>query len=128
MKLASLAVVTGLMFFTSCGTRPPAITADQWRKVELDLSKLDDDGLRGPADGKVALSYDFCIPDLDACKAEVKTIDRTVQFMPGSSGRVGTGKDECLCIGSSHQDNYRQVIKRLAGLSYVKRIIECHFE
>jgi len=106
----------------------PEVTTDKRCKVELDLSKLDDDGLQGPPDGKVALSYEFSIPDSAECKAEVKAIDQTVQFMPGSSGRVGASKNECLCIGATHQKNYRQVIERLAELSYIKRIIACHFE
>jgi hypothetical protein len=128
MRIHRVAFVIGLVVCTSCATQPPTITADPWRKVELDLSKLDDDGLRGPSDGKVALSYEFCIPNSAECKAEVKSIDRTVQFMPGSSGRVGAGEHECLCIGSTHQKDYRQVIERLAGLTYIERIIECHFE
>ncbi len=32
------------------------------QKVELDLARLDADGLRGPPDGKVSVSYEFCIP------------------------------------------------------------------
>jgi len=97
-------------------------------KVELDLDKLDTAGLRGPADGKVAVSYEFCIPNTEACKAEVKGIDSTVQFMPGSRGRIGATKEQCLCIGSTHQREYRAVLYSLAELSYVARIIECHFE
>jgi hypothetical protein len=128
MRIVGLTAVTALLLCISCGTRPPAITTAQSRKIKLDLSTLDEDGLRGPADGKVALSYEFCIPNSEEYRAEVKAIDRTVRFMPGSSGRVGAGKHECLCIGSTHQKNYRQVIRQLAGLSYVKRIIECHFE
>ena len=104
-----------------------AARAERWKKIEFDLSQLDKDGLTGPPDGKVALSYEFCIPNTDARKAEVKAIDRTVQFMPGSSGRIGSGKGECLCIGSTRAD-YRDVLGRLAGLPYVKRIIRCHFE
>ena len=98
------------------------------RKVEFDLAQLDAEGLRGPADGKVAVSYEFCIPNTDECKARVKAIDPTVQFMPGSRGRIGAGKQECLCIGSTHQKNFRQVLQALANLPYVARIIECHFE
>ncbi len=101
---------------------------DSLSKIEFDLSSLDKDGLRGPSDGKVAVSYEFCIPDNDACRAEVKAIDPTVQFMPGSRGRIGAGKDECLCIGSTHQKNFKEVLRKLSEKSYISRIIECHFE
>jgi len=99
-----------------------------WHKVEFDVSLLDKDGLRGSSDSKVAVSYEFCIPDNDACRAEIKAIDQTVQFMPGSHGRIGAGKGECLCIGSTHQENFQDVLRALAEKSYVARIIECHFE
>ena len=108
--------------------KAPAKAAETRGKVELDLSQVDDDGLRGPPDGKVAVSYEFSIPNTDGSKAEVKAIDATVEFMPGSKGRVGAGKDQCLCIGNTHQKDYRQVLGKLASLSYVGRIIECHFE
>ena len=96
-------------------------------KIELDLTKLDANGLRGPADGKVSVAYEFCIPNTDKCKAQVKAIDPGVRLMPGSRGRIGAGKDECLCVGETGA-NYRTVLKRLADLPYIKRIIECHFE
>ena len=97
-------------------------------KVELNLESLDPSGLRGPVGGKVAVSYEFAIPNTDECKAQVMAIDPTVQFMPGSQGRIQAGKTGCLCIGSTHQPSYRQVLRNLAELPYVQRIVECHFE
>jgi len=80
---------------------------DPWSKVELDLTALDEAGLRGPPDGKVAVAYEFAIPDTATHRAEIAAIDPTVQFMPGSRGRIGAGEGQCLCIGSTHQDNYQ---------------------
>jgi len=120
--------LTLLAACTSCigvsqGTEP-----DPRGKVEMDLTCLDADGLRGPPGGRVSMSYEFCIPNTPECRAEVKAIDRTAQLSPGSRGRIGCGNGQCLCIGSTHQANYRQVLRRLAGLPYVGRIVECHFE
>lgn len=98
---------------------------DPWQKVTFDLKQLDDDGLLGPPDGRRSLSYEYCIPDTPQCKAEVKSIDPTAKFMLGSSGRIGCVKGECLCIGSTHQKNFRQVLRSLGELRYVKRIDEC---
>ena len=102
--------------------------ADPWQKIELDLHSIDDKGLRGPVDGKVAVAYEFSIPNTEACKAQVWAIDPTVQFMPGSQGRIRSPKTGCLCIGSTHQPGYREVLKKLAEQSYVERIVECYFE
>jgi len=97
-------------------------------KLELDLTALDAAGLRGPADGKVAVSYEFSIPDRPECRDEVRRIDQTLELMPGARGRVGSGPGEILCIGSTHQPNYAAVLEALAALPYVARIIECHHE
>jgi len=98
------------------------------QKIEFDLTQLDKNGLRGPANGKVSVSYEFAIPNTDKHKAAVKAIDRTVKFMPGSRGRIRAGRNQCLCVGSTHQKNYKQVLRQLASLPYIARIIECHFE
>ncbi|OHB75186.1 MAG: hypothetical protein A2Z34_01605 [Planctomycetes bacterium RBG_16_59_8] len=115
-----------------CIVLPLTVPADlwrlyPWRKVELDLTQMDENGLRGPRYGKVSVSYEFCVPNIENYKAEVKAIDRTVQITSGYSGRIGAGKHECLCVGYTRKD-YRDVLMRLAELSYIKRIIECHFE
>ena len=103
--------------------RPPAVSP----KIEFDLSKLDANGMRGHGSGKVLAAYEFCIPNTAKCKAEVRAIAPGVRFMPGSRGRIGAGKNECLCIGETDA-NYRTVLGRLADLPYIKRIIECHWE
>lgn len=97
------------------------------KKIELDLTKLDANGLGGPTDGKVCVSYEFAIPNTAKCKAEVRAIDKSVRFMPGSRGRIRAGKDECLCIGETNAE-FRTVLGKLADLPYIKRIIECHWE
>lgn len=98
------------------------------KKIEINLSSLDANGLRGPDDGKVSVAYEFCIPDRPEYKNEVKAIDKTVEFFPGAKGRIGANSDECLCIGNTHQPDFPQVIEKLSRLTYIRRIIECHFE
>jgi hypothetical protein len=48
--------------------------------------------------------------------------------MRGARGRIGCGTDEVLCLGSTHQPEWRQVLTNLARLPYVRRIAEAHFE
>ncbi len=104
------------------------VEVDTTRKIEFDLDQLDADGLRGPPDGKTALSYEFGIPNQEECKTQVSDIDQTVQFMPGSRGRTVRGENQCLCIGSTHQKSYREVLLTLARLPFIERIIICDFE
>lgn len=135
MKSFSAVSFACLLFAVACveqgteqRTEPETVENDSWHKVEFDLAQLDEQGLRGPADGKVAVAYEFSIPRTAEHKAEVQAIDPTVQFMSGSRGRIGAGEDEYLCIGSTHQEGYRGVLQALAELAYVERLIECHFE
>ena len=127
MRITTVILFSLMLGAVSCTTEPPRAAA-AWQKIALDLQSIDRDGLRGPADGKVAVSYEFAIPNTERCKAQVKTIDPTVEFMPGSQGRIRAPKTGCLCIGSTHQPNYRDVLSRLAELPYIERIVECHFE
>jgi len=98
------------------------------QKITFDISKLDESGLYGPPDGKRALSYEFCIPDTEQHRTEVKRIDPTVKFFAQSPGRIGCGKHENLCIGSTHQKDFRMILQRLAELTYVQRIDQSFFE
>ena len=98
------------------------------QKITFDLTHLDDDGLYGAADGKRALSYEFCIPDTVGNRTEVKRIDPTVKFFAQSPGRIGCKEHENLCFGSTHQKDFRRVLQRLAELMYVQRIDESFFE
>ena len=112
-----------LLFFYQDST-----AADPWQKITFDLSRQDDDGLFGATDAKRALAYEFCIPDTVQNRTEVKRIDPTVKFFAESPGRIGCGEYENLCIGSTHQKDFRGVLQRLAELTYVQRIDESFFE
>lgn len=108
--------------------KPPMTAAPRPATVEIDLESLDADGLRGPADGKVAVAYEFAIPDTPEARVAVRRVDSTVEFMPGARGRVGARPGECLCVGSTHQPDHRAVLAALARLPGVARIVECHHE
>ena len=110
-----------------CSAPQPA-PRDPRAKIDLDLDALDADGLRGPADGKVAVDYEFAIPDTAAAREAVTRIDPSVHFFPGSRGRIGAQPGECLCIGSTHQPRHREILLALARLPEIARIIECHHE
>jgi hypothetical protein len=96
--------------------------------VRFDLSRLNGEGLLGPPDGLRALSYEFCVPAVEAHVGEVETIDSTVAFQRSSPGRIGCGEGEYLAIGHTHQPGFRDVLDRLSHLPYVSEIQEAHFE
>ena len=79
-------------------------------KINIDPSQLDD--VHGVA-------YEFCIPQDDAKRAEVRAIDASIQFYRGGRGRIGCTRDQILCIG---EKGTRAVLLKLASLDYVARI------
>ncbi len=127
MSRVGLAVCILICASCGCGNARQEPSPEIWQKIELDVAQIDENGLRGPADGKVYVAFEFCIPNTDECKAAVRAIDPRIHLMPGSRGRIGAGEGECLCIGETGP-NWRDVLRRLAELPYVRRIIECHFE
>lgn len=97
-------------------------------KIYFDLSKLNDYGLYGAPDGLQSVSYEFCIPKLEKLVNEVQSIDSTIIIYKDSPGRIGCSEDEYLCIGNTHQKNYREVLHKLAELEYIKKIAQSFFE
>lgn len=125
MKGLLFALMLITLLCTGCAYHSAAPTETV---LKLDLSGLDSEGLRGPPGGKVALAYEFCIPNTDSARMDVQRIDPSLQLMPNSPGRIGCGKDQCLCIGSTHQKNFRKILSDLASLPYVNEIRRCDFE
>jgi len=123
--------ILSLLLISGCSagfSGQDSISADTRQKVTFDVRQLDKDGLYGPPNGKRALSYEFCIPNTEGHKAEVKRIDSTIRFFTRSPGRIRCDKSECLCIGTTYQKDFKRVLQSLASLEYVKVINECFFE
>ncbi len=128
--LAQRLIISALVMLTAptaCFSQQ-AEQAHDAGKIKFRLDDIRADGLRGPADGLVAVSYEFCVPADAASIAEVKRLDPSVQISPGARGRVGCKVDQALCIGNTHQKGWRGVLEKLAALAYVKEIRECFFD
>jgi len=124
------AVFCSLVLLGCSGSKSAYIPQPELReKVEFSFAGVNKAGLTGSAAGKVALYYEFCIPKEDSCRAQVQQIDTTVIIQDRSPGRVGCKPGaQLLCIGNTHQPDYRRVVYRLAALPYVDRIERTYFE
>lgn len=125
----SLLFLLAISLFVACNRKnAPSENPNVWNKVKIDFSKIDENGLAGPPNGKVAVNYEFCIPAEEKYWNEVKNIDNTAQAIKESKGRIGCDQTQWLVIGSTHQENYKRVIYELASLNYVSKIQETFFE
>jgi hypothetical protein len=66
--------------------------------------------------------YKFFIPEAPTLLVEVQCIDPTAAIQRNAPGRIGCGPGQVLCIGSTHQPDWRSVLQGLAALVYVTRI------
>lgn len=108
------------------GTRDASAAA--LAKIRFSLDDIRPDGLRGPDDGLVSVSYEFCVPKDEKIFAEVRRIAPGVKISAGSKGRIGCGEDQALCIGTTHGPDWKKELLGLAELGYVVEIAECFFE
>jgi len=109
-------------------TRTREETAVALAKIKFNLDDIRPDGLRGPDDGLVSVSYEFCVPNDEKMLAEVRRIAPGVAIHAGSKGRIGCGEDQALCIGTTAGPDWRQELMGIAELGYVVEIAECYFE
>ncbi len=97
-------------------------------KITFDLEMLNDEGLYGPPDGLRSLDYRFCIPKNERYKNEVMQIDPGIKIYNGSGSIQSCNEDQYLCIGNTHQKDFKQILLKLAALDYVKKIDEMIWE
>ncbi|PZV13853.1 MAG: hypothetical protein DCF20_14390 [Pseudanabaena sp.] len=102
----------------NCDTK---VTLHDRDKITIDMASISDDGLIGEGSGVKSIDYEFCISATPSALAEVQRIDPTVQCSR-SRGRIGCQANQYLCIGSTYQKNWRNVLYQLASLDYVKQI------
>ncbi len=117
-----------LILFVACKHQPATQeNATAWKKIKMDFRRFDNDGLTGPAGGKVAANYEFCIPASEKYWRQVKAIDKTAQ-KSGGKGRVACSDKEWLVIGSTHQPHFQRVLYELASLAFIRDIQETFYE
>ena len=99
-------------------------------KINFKLSNFTEDGMMMMPDKESSgyINYEFCIPARDEYFKEVSGIDTTLALYKTSKGRSKCSDKEWLCIGSSHQKNFKDVILALAKLSYIRQISQTFWE
>ena len=72
MKAVCWLVLAGLLCACALPPAPPPASreAQAMKKINLDLSEIDSNGMIGPADGKRFVAYEFCIPRDEAKKSK----------------------------------------------------------
>jgi hypothetical protein len=112
----------------ACQRKAPLEDPAAWNKIKIDFKRLDKEGLAGPEGGKVALHYEYCIPQNEKYWKRIQMIDRSATRPGAGQGRVGCTSGQWLIFGTTHQKNYQRVLFELASLPCVTRIEEVFWE
>ena len=119
--LALLLVGGGL---AACASAPVGTSA----KIRFPLDGIRADGLSGPPDGLVSIDYEFCVPADAQVLAEIKRLDPSVRVSLVARGRIGRRDGQALCLGNTHQPDWRAILERLAARADIAEIRRCSFE
>ncbi|MGA9572657.1 MAG: hypothetical protein WBS20_01785 [Lysobacterales bacterium] len=109
----------------------PGPLTDPWPeavKIKFRLDDIRPDGLRGPPDGLVAVTYEFCVPDNERVYREIRQIDSGLHIHHGARGRIGCAANQSLTVGETARPRWHDVLQALSSLAYVTEIRECFFE
>ena len=134
VRFLSLLLIVSIAGCTSSARQQPTVAVlattrtTALSKIKFPLDDIRSDGLRGPPDGLVSVAYEFCVPADAQVYAQIRRIDPSVAIHPGSRGRVGCSPGMALCIGSTHQAGWHDVLNALAARADVAEIRECFFE
>ncbi|MDG1175172.1 MAG: hypothetical protein P8N07_05175 [Flavobacteriales bacterium] len=127
MKTLKLSLVAILIItIASCSLFKSKAVKQAESKMNFEFSKLDKNGLikkRG-----TSLAYEFCIPNNETYLDKIKEIDESISIYKSGSGRIGCSNNEILCIGETHNKDYKRILTQIAELEYVKSINESFFE
>lgn len=125
--LRTLSVVTlSLAMTVSCSREQTDVTPSPLEcrpdKVAFDMNTIDDNGLTGPADGKVSVDYEFCIPLNAAARQEVSAIDPEIHCRRGPGMRIGCTVDQYACVGNTGYQDFQEILCALSVKDYITRI------
>ena len=127
MKTLKLSLVAILIItIASCSLFKSKAVKQAESKMNFEFSKLYKNGLikkRG-----TSLAYEFCIPNNETYLDKIKEIDESISIYKSGSGRIGCSNNEILCIGETHNKDYKRILTQIAELEYVKSINESFFE
>jgi hypothetical protein len=122
LSLEAILIIT----IASCSLFKSKAVKQAESKMNFEFSKLDKNGLikkRG-----TSLAYEFCIPNNETYIDKIKEIDESISIYKSGSGRIGCSNNEILCIGETHNKDYKRILTQIAELEYVKSINESFFE
>jgi hypothetical protein len=96
-------------------------------KIKFNLNMFDKQGLVGEDGGKVALDYEFCVPNNPEILNTIKEIDSSIKPTNGK-GRTKCTDNSILLTGNSYGKDIKRILCELSQLEYIKTINQVYWE
>lgn len=96
-------------------------------KIKFKLSIFDKNGLTGDENNKVALDYEFCVPNTPEILTKINEIDSSIKPIKGK-GRTKCNSDAILLIGNSYNKDIKKILCNLSQLEYITEINQVFWE
>lgn len=116
----------------SCGSAKKETTDNinencNTNKIKFKLTIFDKNGLTGDENNKVALDYEFCVPDNPDILNAIREIDSGIKPIKGK-GRTKCNSDAILLIGNSYNKDIKKILCKLSQLEYITEINQVYWE
>lgn len=96
-------------------------------KIKFKLVIFDKQGLIGEDNGKVALDYEFCIPNTPEVLNTINGIDSSIKPTK-SKGRTKCKEGYVLMMGNSYGKDIKRILCNLSQLDYITEINQVYWE
>lgn len=96
-------------------------------KIKFKLSIFDKNGLTGDENNKVALDYEFCVPNTPEILNTIKEIDSSIKPTKGK-GRTKCTDNAILLTGNSYNKDIKKILCNLSQLEYITEINQIYWE
>ena len=96
-------------------------------KIKFKLSVFDKNGLTGDENNKVALDYEFCVPNTPEVLSTINEIDSSIKPLNGK-GRTKCAENHIIMIGNSYNKNIKKILCKLSQLEYITEINQVYWE
>lgn len=133
MKMSTIILFLMLFVCFSCSTsKNKSLTESiiencNIDKIKFKLSIFDKNGLTGDENNKVALDYEFCVPNKLEILNTIKEIDSSIKPLNGK-GRTKCAENHIIMIGNSYNKDIKKILCNLSQLEYVTEINQVYWE
>lgn len=132
MKRTFLYFITvGLLSFSCNSAKNEGINTIQencnTNKIKFKLAIFDKNGLTGDENNKVALDYEFCVPNKPEILKTINEIDSSIKPIKGK-GRTKCNNDAILLIGNSYNKDIKKILCNLSQLECITEIKQVYWE